>query len=53
MDRAIFAPFWGYGPFMSPAPDAKKPPLSRGFSAWAMGDSNPRPLPCEGSALAI
>ena len=23
-----------------------------GFSEWAMGDLNPRPLPCEGSALA-
>ncbi len=36
----------------SSAPDARKPLLNRGFSEWAMRDSNPRPLPCEGSALA-
>ncbi len=27
------------------------PLLNTGFPWWRVGDSNPRPLPCEGSAL--
>ena len=33
-----------------PFPTAKKPG-NTGDQEWAMGDSNSRPLPCEGSAL--
>lgn len=29
----------------------KTPGMTGGFSLWAMRDLNPRPLPCEGSAL--
>jgi integrase len=29
----------------------RKPPLTRDKNEWALGDSNPRPQPCEGCAL--
>jgi hypothetical protein len=52
-------------PTLDPPRDYQPQPITRTMSrdtcercpatshAWAMGDSNPRPLPCEGSALAI
>lgn len=36
----------------TPGPATEKV-SDRGFTEWAMRESNPRLLPCEGSALAI